>query len=77
MIFITESKNNFECKRITHDFPDVKIFEITENDLFKKIDVKESVYLDWRLKSNDIALFLHDLNGIEFLERKGGRYFIY
>ena len=77
MFFITADENDSECKRIAHDFPCVMILKITEDDLFKKIDVKESVYLDWRLKSNDIALFLHDLNGIEFLERKGGRYFIY
>ena len=77
MFFVTDNKNDFECKRIAQDFPNVKMLEITEDDLFEKIDVKESVYLDWRLKSNDTASFLHVLNKIMFLERKGGRYFIY
>ena len=77
MFFVTDNKNDFECKRIAQDFPNVKMLEITEDDLFEKIDVKESVYLDWRLKSNDTASFLNVLNKIMFLERKGGRYFIY
>ena len=77
MFFITMNKNDSECKQIAHDFPCVTILKITEDDLFKKIDVQESVYLDWRLKSNDIASFLHDLNGIKFLERKQGGYINY
>ena len=71
------NKNDSECKQISHDFPCVTALEISEADLFNIIDTKENVYIDCRLKSNDIALFLHELKGIKFLERKGGRYFIY
>ena len=77
MFFITANKNDLECKRIVHDFPCVTVLEISEADLFNMIDTKEDVYIDCRLQSNYTALFLHELKGIKFLERKGGRYFIY
>lgn len=68
-------KNDLECKRIVHDFPCVTVLEISEADLYNKIDTKENIYLDWRLQNDEIIMLLREvIGGIKILERKGYKY---
>ena len=78
MFFITANKNDLECKRIARDFPCVTVLEISEADLFNKIDTKETVYLDWRLQNEaDVMVKFESFGEFKILERQSGKYIDY
>ena len=81
MIFLTTNKNDIESKQVGRHFPMVTIIEITDPNLVNLISGNETLYLDWRLKTNrSILLMLEVVRGnigYKILENQGNKYIKY
>ena len=58
MIFITNDKNSKFAKMVFNDFPNVVILETTDDDIYSKLDVKDSVYIDSNSNSEEIEYII-------------------